>query len=333
MCRKTNIYFLVLQVWTLLASFLLALVLDSSMSLWLSTVVNYVIMLIPTGIFIVVMKCKPKDLSFRMLPPLEWVLCLLFGYALIPLMTFINFISMIFVQNHLSEAMEEYVLEYPLVGMLVLIAVIPALAEELMFRGLVFGGFRKKGLLGAVLMTGLYFGLFHFNFNQFAYAAVMGMIFAVLVEVTGSILSSMLAHFAVNSYSVILLWLTSQAQFGDTMESMEGSADTLAQYESMMPVIMVVAAVMLLVMAVGFGALALIILMQLAKRHHYELPPLGRKRKAMVQKTAGAVQETEEQPDAKNEEDRAAKQPFFGIIAACSVIFSVAIMVIMEISA
>ena len=45
------------------------------------------------------------------------------------------------------------------------------------------------------------------NLNQFCYATVMGIVFALLIEATGSILSTMLIHFAINGFSVVMMYL------------------------------------------------------------------------------------------------------------------------------
>ena len=55
-------------------------------------------------------------------------------------------------------------------------------------------------MTGAALMSGLLFGCFHLNINQALYAFVMGIVFAYMVEATGSLWSSVIAHFAVNTY-------------------------------------------------------------------------------------------------------------------------------------
>ena len=49
------------------------------------------------------------------------------------------------------------------------------------------------------------FGVMHRNLNQFFYAAVLGVVFCILVEITGSIYASMAAHFAINGWNVLLL--------------------------------------------------------------------------------------------------------------------------------
>ena len=50
-------------------------------------------------------------------------------------------------------------------------------------------------------MSGLIFGLMHLNFNQFSYGFVLGVIFAAVVEASGSIYASMAIHFLINFQS------------------------------------------------------------------------------------------------------------------------------------
>lgn len=47
-------------------------------------------------------------------------------------------------------------------------------------------------------------GMAHLNFQQFTYAAIMGIIFCYFVYKTGSVFSSMLSHFVINGIQTIL---------------------------------------------------------------------------------------------------------------------------------
>ena len=53
-------------------------------------------------------------------------------------------------------------------------------------------------------MSGIFFGLMHMNFNQMAYAVVIGLIFGFVVEATGSIIPTMIMHFLINGFSVVI---------------------------------------------------------------------------------------------------------------------------------
>ena len=70
--------------------------------------------------------------------------------------------------------------------------------EELFFRKLVIDRLLPYGELPAILMSGIAFGLIHGNFNQFFYAAAIGMIFGLIYTRTGNILYSISMHMILN---------------------------------------------------------------------------------------------------------------------------------------
>ncbi len=54
------------------------------------------------------------------------------------------------------------------------------------------------------MISGLLFGLFHFDFQRFAAQALLGLVIAYVVYRTGSILNGMLLHFLHNAGSVLI---------------------------------------------------------------------------------------------------------------------------------
>ena len=115
------------------------------------------------------------------------LMTILFVLLLEPLMTCLNVFTMLFSTNYVLETRSDLsIISVPL--QLICIAVVPAVLEEFMFRGVFAGYYREKGILTAALLSGLVFGLFHLNFNQFGYAFALGVAFALLLEGTGSIL-------------------------------------------------------------------------------------------------------------------------------------------------
>jgi len=87
------------------------------------------------------------------------------------------------------------------------VALVPALSEELLFRGLVqrnleaFAGWR-----GAVL-TGLVFGVYHFNPFTLVPLAALGIYFGFIVYRSGNITLSMSAHFFNNFVACAAMYL------------------------------------------------------------------------------------------------------------------------------
>ncbi|SEF93312.1 type II CAAX prenyl endopeptidase Rce1 family protein [Lachnospira multipara] len=159
--------------------------------------------------FCLITKTGIKDLRFKMLGIKEIILSIIIGYLIIPMSLFLTNITSLFVENAAQQTVSE-VSTYPLIIQIILIAVMPAIVEEFTFRGLYYGTYRKiKRYFQAMLLSAILFGFFHMNFDQFVYATFMGVVFAKLTEATGSILSSMCAHFAFNTFSVTVSYFSS----------------------------------------------------------------------------------------------------------------------------
>ncbi len=83
-------------------------------------------------------------------------------------------------------------------------AVIPSITEELLFRGIILQGLRKRfGDIGAIYMTALLFALMHMSFQQLIYPFILGSIMGYIVIRTGSLISSIVVHF-INNFLVIM---------------------------------------------------------------------------------------------------------------------------------
>ncbi len=95
---------------------------------------------------------------------------------------------------------------WDLLPALLIIALLPAVFEETLFRGAVLGSMEKSGwgTLPAVLISGALFSLFHGNPEQTIYQFLCGASLALLAERAGSILPGMLAHFANNAAILVL---------------------------------------------------------------------------------------------------------------------------------
>ena len=55
-------------------------------------------------------------------------------------------------------------------------AATPAIVEELAYRGFILGNYRYGGRLAAIIISGIMFGVMHMNFNQMAYAMILGIL-------------------------------------------------------------------------------------------------------------------------------------------------------------
>jgi membrane protease YdiL (CAAX protease family) len=146
-------------------------------------------------------------LGFRRIKISTALMTVLYTFLLMPLTTLANAISMIFVDNTVAE-MEGDILNVPFLIMFCVMAVFGPFCEELVFRGAFFRGFRRSGnIFGAILLSGLLFALMHMNFNQAAYALLLGIMMALLAEAAGSTVAPFIMHFVFNGQSVCLMYL------------------------------------------------------------------------------------------------------------------------------
>lgn len=128
------------------------------------------------------------------------------AFLCLPLIGAISAITSNISGNTASNAISK-VMDNPLWLNLLLLAVLPALVEEYVFRGLIFLGYKKRNPLKAVLLSAVLFGFMHLNINQFSYAFVLGIVLALLVYATGSIIPGILVHFTINGYSVVVSYI------------------------------------------------------------------------------------------------------------------------------
>ncbi|MBQ8683287.1 MAG: CPBP family intramembrane metalloprotease [Clostridia bacterium] len=87
---------------------------------------------------------------------------------------------------------------------LVVMAVLPAIFEEMVFRGYVLRTLRPYGDWFAVVVSALLFGLIHGNIQQVPFAFVVGILLGWLYVSTDNIWLPMVVHFCNNATSVLL---------------------------------------------------------------------------------------------------------------------------------
>jgi len=88
---------------------------------------------------------------------------------------------------------------------LLVTAVTPAICEEALFRGPILRGLRTRlSPVGAAVLTGLLFGLFHGSVWRFVPTAALGVALSAIALAADSIVPAMVAHFANNAILIAL---------------------------------------------------------------------------------------------------------------------------------
>lgn len=204
---KSNIYF----VFILLAEIFLAGYLqyglvavgitDVRLRLFLA---HTILFLLPAILFVFITKNKFKEVFRLNKISLKQIgILILITIACRPIMTACSAISVLFFPNSVGNFMTS-ISNTPFIILFLLIAVMPAITEEVTLRGVVLSGYDDYPIVFSCIVNGILFGIFHLDLQQFLYAAVLGMVLAYVVRITNSIYSSMIIHFITNGISVVL---------------------------------------------------------------------------------------------------------------------------------
>lgn len=109
------------------------------------------------------------------------------------------------VPDVMIEAFSESLTGLPLWQLVLFIAVMPGILEEIAFRGVLLSGLREqlREPWMAVLVSGAVFGVFHVSLFRIVPTAFLGIVLALVVLRTGSILPAILWHFLNNFLALV----------------------------------------------------------------------------------------------------------------------------------
>lgn len=231
---KANTYFLIVMFLQLFLPihliFKLFNITDIKLMLFISHIVTFIF---PAIIYLIVTKQSARDvLKLNKLYFKDILLIILLAFVCQPIMTFFSLISQFFFENEIGNFVTNIV-ESPYIVLLLLIAVLPAITEEITIRGIVLSGYEDKNIYLSCIITGLLFGIMHLDPQQFLYATVLGVILALVVRITNSIFASILMHFLINGTSITLQKLLSLVTQSDLIveQSTEISLKSLEMQE------------------------------------------------------------------------------------------------------
>ncbi|MCC3867055.1 ABC transporter permease subunit/CPBP intramembrane protease [Terrisporobacter mayombei] len=114
---------------------------------------------------------------------------------------------------------------------LCLVALMPAICEELFFRGFILTSFKQnnKSYRGAIIASGILFGMMHMDFIRIIPTSILGMSFAYAVCKTNSIGVSMFMHFINNGFAVVVSHISSKM-----LESLETPTVTYLPFSQLL---------------------------------------------------------------------------------------------------
>lgn len=81
-------------------------------------------------------------------------------------------------------------------------AILPALCEEFIYRGILCREYEKGGVLRAVLVSSVFFALLHFNIKNLPLYLFCGIILSMTLYATRSLFGSVIVHFLYNIFGI-----------------------------------------------------------------------------------------------------------------------------------
>ena len=173
-------------------------------------VMYFLCFIIPIFFFLFISKGKePKSMRLKPRLTLDTPFILVASIGVIYLCAVVN---NLIIQPLISPSFDydsmfvtyDYSEPYKVVLSLIVMAVVPGICEELLFRGMILENLAPYGKTGAVIGSAFLFGLMHQNPLQMFYTTMAGIVLGVIYIYTESIFCSMLVHILNNAYSIFL---------------------------------------------------------------------------------------------------------------------------------
>ena len=182
----------------------------------LSTGIIQVVLMfaLPFGLYLLFFKKKPKetfkDLGFQKISGKAVLISIIIGVVAfilnIAVSSIFNGIIQAFGYNPsygsgggASTSVWNFLLE------VLLVAILPGICEEFMHRGILLRGLSKeKGVMYALVVSSILFGLMHLNIVQVFYASILGFLIGFVSVIGKSIYPAIIIHFMNNFLNVYL---------------------------------------------------------------------------------------------------------------------------------
>lgn len=155
---------------------------------------------------------------------------------------------------------------------IITIGILPAIFEELLFRKFLIDRTLRHGEFISCALSGIMFGLWHGNFQQFFFAFFIGVLFAFVYIRTGNIIYTMIMHASVNLVtSTITVELLSELMKRMGFDFANGTVNTDIDYDAVMQSVLPLMALLLLWLVILASFQIVGFVMLIVKRKNFKL--------------------------------------------------------------
>lgn len=222
-------------------------------------------LVLPASIFMLVKRQSIREqFKFKAPKPMDLLKVVIAGLCFVPVVGLLNSVINLWFVYGLKITppqipLEEGVLA-PLITFLIAAAT-PGFCEEFFFRGMLLTEYEKRmSAFQAALVTAILFGVFHYNIMNLFGPIALGLMFAWLMQVTGSIWTAMLGHMVNNTFAVVMLYATANVNQSQNME-------TFAAFGQYWPLMIMVTLIVLSVVAFPLAFVSFTMLKSIRNHH------------------------------------------------------------------
>ncbi len=173
------------------------------------------LVLVPALIMTLMLTRSPREtLLFTWPKPLAPIAAFLLAIALYPLVTLLaqEIQSMYPLSEETLQSVQHltvFMQDAPVWQLVLVIALFPAVCEEIAFRGFILSGLRHLGnKWAAIVISSIFFGMTHGMLQQSLAAAAVGVVLGYIAVQSGSLLPSVVFHLTHNSLAVLISRVT-----------------------------------------------------------------------------------------------------------------------------
>lgn len=180
---------------------------DTSMAKYIyMTAAQTVIFILPSIVYSIIVKKKPSQMRLRGFRPAHIPLIIFLTLTTSTLVIVLNYVAaQIFGQTGETSLSGFTATNTPQIIMaIVSLVVVPAVAEELLLRGIVLSDFESQGTRFAIVMSAVAFSCIHSSFYNFLGPLLAGLVYGYITYKLGSVIPAMLSHMINNLFALLL---------------------------------------------------------------------------------------------------------------------------------
>ena len=196
----------------------------------------------------------------------------LMGMPIHTALTSVTYFSDTSTEDALSTLKDSLILNSDTFIRILTVGIMPAIFEELLFRKFLIDRTLRHGEFVSCAMSGIMFGLWHGNFQQFFFAFFLGVLFSFVYIRTGRIIYTMILHASLNLVtSSVTVELLAELLKRMGLDMNKGTIDPNTDYDAVMKSIMPLMLLLLLWLIVLLGLQIAGFVLVIVKRKNFKL--------------------------------------------------------------